>query len=130
MARERKARLILLYIVDAEFLGYATVARPSVILRELRRTGEFMMDILQKRINRQGVEEVNAIVRTGGVRRQIIESLRWQDANVLVIGHPVKSPGTNTFTPKSLKNFLDNVRSKTGVEVVVVGAPNEDDAGS
>lgn len=129
LTRERQARLVLLYVVDAEFLGYATVGRPSVILRELRSTGEFMMDILRGRIESQGVD-VQAVVRTGDVRRQIIESIRWQGADVLVIGHPIKSPGTDIFTAKSLPQFIADVETKTGVEVVIVGAPGEDDAGS
>lgn len=132
VAQEREARLVLLYVVDAEFLGYATVGRLSVILRELRSTGEFMMVILERRIESQGVD-VQSVVRTGDVRRQILESIRWQDADLLVIGHPIKSPGTNTFTAKSLSQFVEEIEEKTGVEVVVVKvdeAASESSAGA
>jgi nucleotide-binding universal stress UspA family protein len=121
-AKERGGRLIFVYVVDAEFLGYATVGRPSVVLRELRATGEFTMNLLTRRLAEQGVE-ADAIVRTGDVQRQIIECIRWQDADVLIVGQPVTSPGRNTFTSKSLNTFVGDVRAKTGIDVVVVENP-------
>ncbi len=122
LAQERGAHLIFLYIVDAEFLGYATVGRPSVVLKELRTTGEFMMHILKEEVGRRGVD-ADCVVRTGDARRQIIESLRWQDADILVMGRPVKSPGADMFTEESLARFIERVRAKTGIEVVVAGTP-------
>lgn len=128
LARERNARLVFLYVVDAEFLGYATVGRPRVILKELRATGEFMMTILRDRAVRQGVD-ADFVVRTGDVRRQIIESVRWQDADILVMGRPVeRSPGSNTFTEEGFAEFVEQVRTKTGVEVIVVEAGKDADA--
>lgn len=124
IVRERGGHLIFVYVVDAEFLGYATVGRPSVVLRELRTTAEFTMSLLLRRLREQGVE-ADSIVRTGDVRRQIIECLLWQDADVLIVGQPVKSPGRNTFTPKSLEGFVADVKAKTGVEVVVVEKPGD-----
>ncbi len=118
IAQERHARLVFLYVVDAEFLGYATVGRPRVVLRELRTTGEFMMSILRDRAIRQGVD-ADYVVRTGDVRRQIVESVRWQDADVLVMGRPIRSPGSDTFTEETLAEFVDRVVTKTGVEVVL-----------
>jgi nucleotide-binding universal stress UspA family protein len=123
VARERAARLVFLYVIDAEFLGYATVGRPSVMLRELRTTGEFTMNILIKRLRDEGID-ADAVVRTGDVRRQIIESVRWQDADLLIIGQPAKSPGRSTFTPTSLKKYVADVKAKTGVEVLIVDAPD------
>lgn len=132
LAREHNAEVVLVYVVDAEFLGYATVARPGVILKELRSTGEFMMEILKNKIARDEII-VESVVRTGDVHRQIIESVRWQDADVLVLGHPVKGRGRSTFTEKSLEEFAERVRTATGAKVVVTEAspvPAEQDADS
>lgn len=91
LAREHDAELVFLYVVDAEFLGYATVGRPSVILKELRATGAFTMEMLRERVAHDGID-TDYVVHTGDVGRQIIESVRWQDADTLVMGRPVKSP--------------------------------------
>ncbi|MBS1252949.1 MAG: hypothetical protein MAG451_01992 [Anaerolineales bacterium] len=118
LARERDAALTFVYVVDVEFLGYATAGRPRVMLKELRSTGEFMMEILRNRVAPQGID-VDSIVRTGDVRRQITESVRWQDAGVLVIGRPVKGRGGHsTFTEKSLAEFVEQIEAQTGVEVI------------
>ena len=65
------ARLTFFHVMDAEFLGYATIAPLSVVYNELVEMGTFTMLILCDRAQRRGVAQVNCIVREGNIRKQL-----------------------------------------------------------
>lgn len=116
----RGARLTFLQVMDAEFLNHATVAPLSVIYRELENMAQFTMKILCDRAERKGVQETSCLVRTGNIQRQIRKFVTEQEVDLLVMGRPVRSPGTNVFRPAQFDAFVADLQEASGVRVEVV----------
>lgn len=123
LTQKHNAKLVLVHVLDIGFLEFATLGRPSVMLNELRATFEFLLESLTKQAINQDVH-VEHLILTGNLRRQIIETVHQQDARVLVMGSPIKSPGKNTFTEKSFAQFLEEIEAETDVEIVVAESPS------
>ena len=120
LALARGGRLTFLQVMDAEFLNHATVAPLSIIYRELQNMAQFTGRILCDRAERKGVGEVSCLVRTGNIQRQIQEFVNEQEVDLLVMGRPVRSPGSNVFRPVQFDAFVANLQEATGVRVEVV----------
>jgi nucleotide-binding universal stress UspA family protein len=120
LALQHDARLTFFRAMDAEFLNHATVGPLSVIYRELREVARFAMLILCDRANRRGVTEVDYVVREGDVRAQL--RLRAAEAcgELLVMGHPTRSPGSNVFKAAELKAFVAELEQAGNLRVIVV----------
>jgi nucleotide-binding universal stress UspA family protein len=110
--------------MDAEFLNYATVGPLSIVYRELHEVAKFAMLILCDRAQRRGVTEVDYIVREGDVRAQL--RLRAAEARdeILVMGHPTRSPGRNAFKAAELDAFVTELERQGNLRVIVV-APSQ-----
>jgi nucleotide-binding universal stress UspA family protein len=121
LALESSSRLFFLYIVDVDFLGYATVARVRLMAEELKETGHFALSILCDKARAQGVTRVESIIREGPIREVIRTVIRELDANVLVAGRPVRTPQTPSFSATEFENFLASLAEETGVRVEHVG---------
>ncbi len=120
LALARDARLTFLQVMDAEFLNHATVAPLSIIYRELQNMAQFTVKILCDRAERKGVGEVSCLIRTGNIQRQIREFVTEQEVDLLVMGRPVRSPGTNVFRPVQFDSFVADLQEANGVQVEVV----------
>lgn len=120
MALAAAAGLTFLRVMDAEFLNHATVAPLSVIYRELQNMAEFAMKILCDRAERKGVTDVRCLVRAGNIQRQLLEFVTGEEVDVLVMGRPVRSPGTNVFKPAQFDQFVAELEAATNVRVEVV----------
>jgi nucleotide-binding universal stress UspA family protein len=120
LALARGARLTFLQVMDAEFLNHATVAPLSVIYRELQNLAQFALRILCDRAERKGVQEASGVVRTGNIQRQIREFVIEQEVDLLVMGRPVRSPGSNVFKPDQFDAFAVDLQEATNVQVEVV----------
>jgi len=131
LALESGARLTFFRVLDAEFLNHATIGPLSVVYGELRELGQFAMLILRDRARRRGVEKVDGIVREGNVRRQLREFALETHADVLVMGRPTRSPGSNTFKPAEFDAFVAELERDASLQVMVVEAlQNPDTDGS
>jgi nucleotide-binding universal stress UspA family protein len=116
-ALETGAGLTFLYIVDVEFLGYATVARVNLMVEELKETGHFAMSILCEKARARGVEDVDSIIREGSVQDVIASVAAKTGASRLIIGRPVKNPGVKSFSARQFDRMLQSIRETTGLEV-------------
>lgn len=120
LAKERDADLTFLFIVDAEFLCHAIIGPPSVVHRQLRDMGEFIMATLKVKAEELGVT-ADYDVREGEVREQIRQYLEENDVDVLVMGRPVEETDAAVFDTGTVSNFAAALEHDTGVEVVLVG---------
>lgn len=120
LALARGAQLTFLQVMDAEFLNHATVAPLSVIYRELQSLAQFALKILCDRAERKGVQEVSSEVRTGNIHRQIREFVAEQEVDLLVMGRPVRSPGSNVFKPDQFDAFVADLQEAASLQVEVV----------
>ncbi len=120
LALEYGARLTFVHVMDADFLGYATIGPLSVVYRELGEMGNFMMLILQDRAVRRGVEEAGYVLLEGNIRKKLQGFVRETDAELLVMGVPVRSPGSNVFNREKIEEFAAILRSEGGLDVMLV----------
>lgn len=120
MAVQTGARLTFFRVMDAEFLGHATVGPLSVVYRELGQMAEFAMLILCDRAQRRGVAEVDYIVREGAIQRQLRQLAAETEAQVLVMGRPIRSPGQNVFRPADFDGFVAELQQSGALRVVTV----------
>jgi nucleotide-binding universal stress UspA family protein len=120
LALEAGARLTFFRVMDAEFLQHATIGPLSVVYGELQEMGKFAMLILCDRAQRRGVTQVDGIVREGNVRKQLYEFAVDSQAEVMVMGRPVRSPGQNIFKPAEFDAFVTDLAREANLRVVVV----------
>ena len=121
LALESAAGLTFFHIVDAEFLGQSTpIPAPlSVVYQELVETGKFLMEILADRARRQGVNEVDYVVREGNIRKQLQRMAIESGAEILVLGQPIHGSSRNVFNPAEFQNFVATLEQK-GITTTVV----------
>lgn len=122
LALQRNTHLTFLHVVDAEFLGYATVGPLSVIYEELKSMAEFAMLILVDRANRRGLTSVDYHIVEGNIRRQLRQHVDETQANTLVLGLPGMTAGRPLFKLEEFDRFVEQIRHETQIEVLVVDA--------
>ena len=121
MALDNDARLTFLQVVDAEFLADVIDKRASLkaIYRQLSEMADFTMTILREQAQLRGVKEVQGVVRSGNVRRQLLQFVSEQDADVLVMGRPKPSPGPDQFDEAGLQEFVERLQRAGTLRVVL-----------
>jgi len=122
LAVEHKAELTFFHALDAEFLGTASLTMTPVrsIYQQLHEMGEFSMLILCDRANRRGVERVNYQVREGNIQNLLREKAIETKADVMVMGRPVRSPGSNVFTEAAFDQFISDLEKDAMLKIIVI----------
>jgi nucleotide-binding universal stress UspA family protein len=122
LALEHNARLTFFHVMDAEFLGAATPMLSSIrtVYQQLHEMGEFALLILCDRAERRGVSEVDCLVREGNIRKQLYQFAFETHAKLMVMGRPVRSPGSNVFKPEEFDTFVDELEKETGLKIITV----------
>lgn len=123
LALESGARLTFFRVLDAEFLNHATIGPLSVVYHELVEMGQFAMLILCDRAQRRGVEQVDCTVREGNVRKQLREYAIETHADLLVMGRPVRSPGSNTFKVAEFDAWVSELEAEADLTIRVIEPP-------
>ncbi len=119
LARESSARLIFLYVIDADFLGHATVGRPSVTMTQLKHMAEFILLTIRARAEEQGVP-ADCAVREGKVREQIRAFVIEQSADTVVMGKPTHQAESDLFTHPEQDTFIRELEEEIGAQVILV----------
>ena len=121
MALDNDARLTFVQVVNAEFLVDVMDKRASLkaVYRQLSEMAEFTMTLLCEQAQLRGVEDVRCEVRGGNVRRQLLQFVSEQDADVLVMGRPKPSPGRDQFDESGLQEFVDRLQRAGTLRVVL-----------
>jgi nucleotide-binding universal stress UspA family protein len=120
LAGKYNAQLYFLYIIDIDFLDYATVARVNILIDELDETGQFALSILTDKAKKRGVSKVNSIIKKGNIR-QVIQSLIAElKISILVMGRPIQQPGIKTFSKTEFNKFINEINEKYNIQVEYV----------
>ncbi len=108
--------------MDAEFLGAATPMLSSIrtVYQQLHEMGEFALLILCDRAERRGVSDVNCEVREGNIRKQLQQFAFETHAKTMVMGRPVRSPGSNVFTRDEFDDYVAELEAETGLKIITV----------
>jgi len=122
LALKHEARLTFFHALDAEFLGTASLSMAPVrsVYQQLHEMGEFSMLILCDRATRRGVEMVNYQVREGNIQNLLREKAIETKADVMVMGRPVRSPGSNVFTDATFDQFISEMEKDADLKMVVI----------
>jgi nucleotide-binding universal stress UspA family protein len=121
LALEKDARLVFFHIVDAEFLGSSGFRQPiKVIYSELKEMSQFVMLVLKDRAERRGVKQVDIVIREGNVRKQLQRAAVETHASVIVMGKPVRSPGSNNFKLKEFEGFVEELEKMGDIRIMMV----------
>ncbi len=126
LALEMDARLVFFHVMDAEFLNQSMMGtRMKSVYQALYEMADFAMEILKDRAERRGVKDVESIIREGNIVKQLRQAAIETHAKVLIIGRPIRSPGSNVFEDSELLNFANELAEVGEVEVLVVGSQGE-----
>ncbi len=125
LALESSARLTFFRVMDAEFLQHATVGPLSVVYNELGEMANFAMLILCDRAQRRGVSQVDCVVREGNIQKQLRQFATETQADLMVMGRPTRSPGSNVFKPAEFDAFVAEIEQEGDLRVVVVTLPSD-----
>lgn len=123
LALELEAHLTFFHVLDAEFLGSASLTMTSVrmVYQELHEMGVFAMLIVCDRASRRGVMNVDYLVREGDIRANLRKLAADTHAELLVLGYPTRSPGSNVFKAGELEEFAKGLEEDTDLQIVLVG---------
>lgn len=125
MALDSNAQLTFLHVADAEFLAPATIAPLSVVYHELIEMSKFAMLILCDRAQRRGVTQVDYKVIEGSIRSQLHQFAIDTRAEVMVMGRPTRSPGSNVFRPDDFDDFTASLMKEANIEIIQVIPENQ-----
>jgi nucleotide-binding universal stress UspA family protein len=120
LALESGAQLTFLSVADAEFLAPATIAPLSVVYHELIEMSKFAMLILCDRAQRRGVTQVDYKVVEGSIRTQLRQFAIDTQAEVMVMGRPIRSPGSNVFKPALFDTFTAKLAEEATIEIIKI----------
>ena len=122
LALEMDARLVFFHVIDAEFLSQSMMGtRIKVVYQALSDMADFAMAILEDRAKRRGIKEVETIIREGNIIKQLRQAALETQAKMLVIGHPIPSPGANIFKEDEIIVFAKELEEEGKVKVLLVG---------
>ncbi len=119
LAHDSAARLVFVYVIDAEFLSHATVGRHSITMPQLEAMAEFILLTMQVRAEEQGVSAEYAI-REGQVQEQIRAYVLEERPDILVMGKPAHQEGGDLFTHPVQNAFVQSLEEEAGVEVILL----------
>ena len=117
LAASLDAPLHLLYIVDLDFLGLATVARVKLMAEELAETGEFTLEVLAEKAKDRGVKQVECVVREGEMGQVIRQVASERQATTVVLGQAVRAPGTVQREAGHMQQLITSLQEQ-GLEVI------------
>jgi nucleotide-binding universal stress UspA family protein len=119
LARERKAPLLFLFIVDPAFAKPAGDDLAAAVLDEFEHLGRGLLAIAQARARTHGVQADIAICR-GAIQQAIEGFLREVNAGTLVIGAPKNDSMSPVFNSAAISRFVQRIQASGDIEVLVV----------
>lgn len=118
LALKSGARLTFCQIIDIGFLNRFSSrgSARKTAHEEMSDMAEFALSIICDKAEAQGVDQVDYILRTGGVRQALLDLARETNADLLVLGQPQPMPGRSTFNDQARDKFVAQLEA-AGVAV-------------
>ena len=120
LALQLGAGLTFFRVMDAEFLDHATIGPLRLVYGELREVAEFAMLILCDRARRRGIADVDYVIAEGDVRASLRLQAAQSEGGILVMGRPVRSPGSNVFKAAEFDAFVAELEREGELRVIIV----------
>jgi nucleotide-binding universal stress UspA family protein len=122
LAKERGAELTFLCVFDPSFAGPLDGALAAAVEKEQQWLGRALLGTAQARARRKGVD-AGAVVLSGPVLESIEDFVCGSGASTLVIGEPRIDSPLSAFRHGMVQSCARHVERNTGVDVIVVTAP-------
>lgn len=108
LALETGARLTFCQIVDTGFLNRLSSrgSARKAAHKEMTDMAEFALSLICDQAEEKGVTEVDYIVRSGTVRKALLDLVEETGADLLVLGHPKPMPGRSAFNSQARSEFI------------------------
>ena len=119
LACEREAALIFLFVADPGFARPVDEKLAAALADELERLGNELLCIARSRAREHKVD-ADVVVRHGPARQTLEDFLREVNASALVLGVPHTDLGAQAFASGRVPQFVQEIRSTNGVEVLLV----------
>jgi nucleotide-binding universal stress UspA family protein len=118
LAKQTKAPLHFVYIVNLDFLSHTSSSRVHTISEQMHQMGEFILLAAQSSAKSQGVA-AEGLVRHGKVGEEIIGLCLELAAEYLILGRPRGQQEDNVFTQALLTQFIERTEQQTGAKVIL-----------
>ena len=120
LAKQAGAEVVFVHIYDVEFLAHANHAlREDIVSEELDHMSEFLMTMAVERATAAGVP-ARFWVGHGGFRDQLLEVMRQERAQALVLGRP--GDDAPHFEFEHLVEFAGTLQQESGIPVRILPA--------
>ena len=120
MAKEKKADLLFLYVIDLQFLDMTAAPIVVDVEDEVHDMGEFLLLMAKERAAKQGIA-AQTVCQKGRVRKEITKAIRKYKASLVVLGRPAGEEGEQSaFQLAGLQAFASKIEEDTGVTVLIV----------
>jgi nucleotide-binding universal stress UspA family protein len=118
MAREERATILFLYVVDVEFLKVtARGVRLDVVTTEMEHMGEFLLAMACERASAQGVE-AETCLRHGPLVEALESAAREEGVDAVAFGRPAGVD--SSFSLVDLQNLAAKIEEDTGVKAYIL----------
>jgi len=118
LAREEKAKLIFLYVLNVQFLERCGhVSHTKVVEEELEDLGEFLLVMACERAEKAGWK-AEAVVRQGVFLEAVNEVILEYQVDTFVIGAPGSTHAVTTTD--FLQNLIQEIKETHQIEVLVI----------
>jgi nucleotide-binding universal stress UspA family protein len=118
LAKERGDELAFLFVVSVSFLKRSRRAvRPEVVVAEITRMGEFLLQMARERAEAQGMD-AGVLLRCGHLQEALKAAALEHRADLLVLGTPAGDEGV--YALRELKNLAANIETETGIHVIIL----------
>jgi nucleotide-binding universal stress UspA family protein len=119
LARQTDLPLHFLYVINVDFLSIIGHDPDPVLLERMRQMGESVLSAAQALAGAKGIVVAEGVVRYGNVEDEIAGLCREHSADYLVLGRPRVGAGEDVFTEASLRQFIERLEARAGVQVVL-----------
>lgn|GEM_PF-668418 len=120
LAKERGARLIITYAVDASFLHGITIElRPEFAEHSLEQMGKHILERMAELARKEGVEPV-CVMKKGRMLEVLKEVAMENKGSLLVLGKEEPSFFHKVLFKDEVEDHVRELRERTGLEVMLV----------
>jgi hypothetical protein len=119
---EHEAPLTFLMLLEAEFISQVTHTMSSLrtLYQQMKEMSEFSLLILREEAKQLGVTQVDYIIRTGNLRKQLHEFVTQTSADVMVIVRPTPGPGRTAFTNEQFAAFIRELEEIGNLRIIPI----------
>jgi len=121
LAKTHGAELVLVYVVDTEFFrkGLAVEVSSKSVGETLSHLGTHILDLAEQLALTQGVSP-KKVVKSGTVMEGLVQVIKEEGADLLVVGHEHKTFFEKHFFKGSVEDHIQELEQRSGVKVQVV----------